>query len=168
MVVGFTTTCAIGGYQQYFSYMVAVNFIGGGNLSTQRKPPTCRNHWQEEFEDAKGVIRICKSKQNRQHNGQEKKYKRTYKDLQKNTQKTKDRATWTSGSELRCSGRVGCSCSTSDTCRVTRVISYKWGKTCKYLWQVEHIRGHLWHRQTLSHNVVSSKNVSGDMHWLHR
>ena len=30
---------------------------------------------QEEFEDTKGVIRICKSKKDRQHNGQKKKYK---------------------------------------------------------------------------------------------
>jgi hypothetical protein len=29
-------------YQQYFSYIVAVSFIGGGNRSTQRKPATCR------------------------------------------------------------------------------------------------------------------------------
>ena len=28
-------------FQQYFSYIVAVRFIGGGNQSTQRKPPTC-------------------------------------------------------------------------------------------------------------------------------
>ena len=34
---------------------------------------------QEEFEDTKGVIRIRKSKKNRQHNGQKKKYKRTSK-----------------------------------------------------------------------------------------
>jgi hypothetical protein len=27
--------------QQYFSYFVAVSFIGGGNRRTQRKPPTC-------------------------------------------------------------------------------------------------------------------------------
>jgi len=27
---------------KYFSYMVAVSFIGGGNRSTRRKPPTCR------------------------------------------------------------------------------------------------------------------------------
>jgi hypothetical protein len=27
--------------QQYFSYIVAVSFIGGGNRSTRRKPPTC-------------------------------------------------------------------------------------------------------------------------------
>ena len=27
---------------------------------------------QEEFEDTKGVIRICKSKKDRQHNGQQK------------------------------------------------------------------------------------------------
>ena len=31
-------------FQQYFSYIVAVSFIGGGNRhgSTSRKPPTCR------------------------------------------------------------------------------------------------------------------------------
>ena len=36
---------------------------------------------QEEFEDTKGVIRICISK-NRQHNGQKKKYKGSNNDLQ--------------------------------------------------------------------------------------
>ena len=36
----------------------------------------------EEFEYIKGVIRICMSKKNRQHNGQKKKYKRTNSDLQ--------------------------------------------------------------------------------------
>jgi ribosomal protein S6 len=39
-------------------------------------------HMQAEFEDTKGVIRICISKKNRQHNGQKKKYKRTNNDLQ--------------------------------------------------------------------------------------
>jgi len=29
-------------FQQYFSYIVAVSFIGGVNQSTRRKPPTCR------------------------------------------------------------------------------------------------------------------------------
>jgi hypothetical protein len=29
-------------FQQYFSYIVAVSFIGGGNW---RKPPTCRKSW---------------------------------------------------------------------------------------------------------------------------
>jgi hypothetical protein len=28
--------------QQYFSYIVAVGFIGGGNWSIRKKPPTCR------------------------------------------------------------------------------------------------------------------------------
>jgi hypothetical protein len=37
---------------------------------------------EEEFEDTKGVIRICKSKKNRQHNVQKKKYKRVNNDLQ--------------------------------------------------------------------------------------
>jgi hypothetical protein len=30
-------------FQQYFSYVVAVSFFGGGNQSTRRKPLTC--HW---------------------------------------------------------------------------------------------------------------------------
>jgi len=37
---------------------------------------------KEELEDTKGVIRIRISKKNRQHNGQNKKYKSTNKDLQ--------------------------------------------------------------------------------------
>jgi hypothetical protein len=36
----------------------------------------------EEFEDTKGVIRICISKKNRQRNDQKKKDKRTNNDLQ--------------------------------------------------------------------------------------
>ena len=49
----------------------------------------------EEFEDTKGVIKIRKSKNDRQHNAQKKKYKRTNNDLQ-NIHKTKDRVTRTS------------------------------------------------------------------------
>ena len=45
--------------------------------------------YQEEFEDTKGVIRIHKSKNDRQYNGQKKKYKSTN-DLQNITHKTKD------------------------------------------------------------------------------
>jgi len=29
-------------FQQYFNYIMAVSFIGGGNWSTRRKSPTCR------------------------------------------------------------------------------------------------------------------------------
>jgi hypothetical protein len=29
-------------FQQYFSYVVAVSYIGGGSRRTQRKPQTCR------------------------------------------------------------------------------------------------------------------------------
>jgi peptidyl-tRNA hydrolase len=36
----------------------------------------------DEFEDTNGVIRIRKSKKNRQHNGQKEKDKRTNNDLQ--------------------------------------------------------------------------------------
>ena len=45
-----------------------------------RSVTTCR--LLEEFEDDKGVIRICISK-NRQNNGQKKKYKRANNDLQR-------------------------------------------------------------------------------------
>jgi Na+/phosphate symporter len=45
---------------------------------------------KEEFEDTKGVIRIRKSKKNRQRNREKKKHKRTKNDLQSTTQKTKD------------------------------------------------------------------------------
>ena len=31
-----------GHFQQYFSFILAVSFIGGGNRTTRRKPPTCR------------------------------------------------------------------------------------------------------------------------------
>jgi len=31
-----------GHFQQYFSYIVAISFIGGANRRTGRKPPTCR------------------------------------------------------------------------------------------------------------------------------
>jgi hypothetical protein len=44
----------------------------------------------EEFEDTKGVIRIRKSKKDRQHNDQKKKDKRTNDDLQNITYQTKD------------------------------------------------------------------------------
>ncbi len=50
---------------------------------------------QEELEDTKGIIRIRKSKKNRQRNVQKKKDKRLNSDLQNITQKTKDRVTRT-------------------------------------------------------------------------
>ena len=48
---------------------------------------------QEELEDTKGVIRICKSK-NRQHNGQ-KKGTKGQTTIYKHTHKSKDRVTRT-------------------------------------------------------------------------
>ena len=50
---------------------------------------------QEEFEDTKVVIRIRKSKKDRQHNGQKKKDKGTNNDLHNSTHKTKDQITRT-------------------------------------------------------------------------
>jgi hypothetical protein len=68
-----------------------------------------------EFEYTKGVIRISKSK-DRQHKGQKDKQRST-----KHTHKTKDRVTPTPlriGCELRSSGRVSSSNSTSGIHRV--------------------------------------------------
>ena len=72
----------------------------------------------EEFEDTKGILRIRKSKKDRQHNGQKKKDKMTNNDLQNITHKPKERVTRTllkTGGELRCSERVSTSSSTSGT-----------------------------------------------------
>jgi hypothetical protein len=49
----------------------------------------------EDFEDTKGIIRIRKSRKDRQHNGQNKKEIRTNNDLQSITHKTTDRLTRT-------------------------------------------------------------------------
>jgi len=76
---------------------------------------------KEEFEDTKGVIKIRISKKYRQHNGQMKKYKQRSTKL---TYKTNDRVTRSplkTGGELRCSGRVSSSCSTSGTRHVNLV-----------------------------------------------
>jgi hypothetical protein len=63
---------------------------------------------QEEFEDTKGVIRIRKSKNNRQHNGQKKGQRDKQRSI-KHEYKTTDRVTRTSlktGDELRYSHLV--------------------------------------------------------------
>ena len=63
----------------------------------------------EEFEETKGVIRICISKKNRQHNGQKKKVQKDKQRSTKHTYKTKDRVTRTTlktGGELSCCERV--------------------------------------------------------------
>ena len=51
--------------------------------------------YQEKFEEAKGVMKTCKSKEGRQLNDQRKKDKSTSNDQQKIRQKTKDLATRT-------------------------------------------------------------------------
>jgi hypothetical protein len=64
-----------------------------------------------------------KSKKDRRHNGQKKKDRQR---SSKYTHKTKDRVTRTplkTGGELRCSGRVSSSCSTSGTRRVNLVTN---------------------------------------------
>jgi hypothetical protein len=65
------------------------------------------------FEDTIGVIKIYELNKNIQHNGQKEKQR-----SRKYMHKTKDRLTRNplkTGGELRCSGRVSISCSTSGT-----------------------------------------------------
>ena len=106
-----------------------------------------RRVWRYQRE----VIRIPKSK-NRQHNGQKKQYKRTNSDLQNIHIKLKIEY------ELKCSGRVSSSCSTSGTRHVNLVtnpvISHEWGKDR----EVFTTSGtyHLWHRYSIAVNQVKS------------
>ena len=72
--------------------MVVFRFIDINGIIDQSLITVQTFFFIEEFEDTKGVIRILNSK-NRQHNCQKKKYKRTNKDLQSITHKTKDRVT---------------------------------------------------------------------------
>jgi hypothetical protein len=64
------------------------------------------------------------------------------------------------GGELRCSGRVGSSCSTKGIRRVNLVtnpvISREWGWCFR---QMEHIHGHLWHRYSITVNQVMVATV---------
>jgi len=69
---------------------------------------------QEEIEDTEGVIRIHKSKKDRQHNDQKKAEQKDKQRSTTTTHKTEDRATRTplkTVGELRCSGMVSSSCS---------------------------------------------------------
>jgi len=65
---------------------------------------------QEEFENIKGVIRIRKSKKDRQHNGQKEKGQKDKQRSTKYTLKTKDRVTRTplkTRGEIRCCNGYG-------------------------------------------------------------
>ena len=85
-----------------------------GNINVERR--------QHLIDEAWYIIEVfCKNdfmKKDRQHNGQQKKNKRTNNDPQNITQQGKDRATRTpqkSGGERVFSGRNNISCSTCDT-----------------------------------------------------
>ena len=57
-------------------------------INTYHKDISCQLPLQEEFEDIKGVIRIRKSKDRQQHNGQIKMDNRTHNKLQNITHKS--------------------------------------------------------------------------------
>jgi hypothetical protein len=87
------------------------------------------------FKKPKWVIRIRNLKQNGQHNGQKKKDKRTNNDLQNLTYITKNRVLRTpqkNKGELRYSGRVGSSCSTSSTRHISSDFEIQWERYILY------------------------------------
>ena len=45
-------------FQQYFSYIVAVSFIGGGNRNTRRIPQSCRNSLTNFITCCIGLVRF--------------------------------------------------------------------------------------------------------------
>jgi hypothetical protein len=117
-------------FQQYFSYIVAVSCIDGGNRRTRRKPPTCRKSLRRVWGYQRGNQNPYIEEEQITQWPKEK----VQKDKQRSTRhtyKTKDRVTRTRG-ELRCFGRMSSSCSTSDTRRINLVtnpvISYERGK----------------------------------------
>ena len=72
--------------------------------------PKDRQHNGQKTDNTMAKRQTTQWPKDRQHNGQKKKDKRTNRDLQNITYKTKDRVTRTSlktGDELECSGMVG-------------------------------------------------------------
>jgi hypothetical protein len=81
-------------------------------------------HFSNATANTSGVDTSRKSRTNRQHNGQEKKDKKTNNDLQNTAQKTKDRVTRTplnTGCELRRSGWGSSIYSTSVSCCIRKM-----------------------------------------------
>jgi len=78
---------------------------------------------EEEFEETKGVIRIWKSTKDCQHNGKRKRTKIIYETLHIKLKIEKYKRHLKTGGEIRCSGRVSSSCSTSGTHRFTLVTN---------------------------------------------
>ena len=91
---------------------------------------SCREDRYEKFEDIKVVIRIRKSTKDKQHNGQKKKG-------QKHKQRSTKHYTEIINPESRIPLKTG-------------VIR----KGQQFLRQTEHIRGHLWHRYSVTVNQV--------------
>jgi hypothetical protein len=65
ILCGLNTRNLIGGYgvQQYFSYIVTVSFIGGGNRSTRGNPPHVTDkldQWYKSFPGQKSINEACK------------------------------------------------------------------------------------------------------------
>jgi hypothetical protein len=96
------------------------------------------------------------SKEDRQHNGQQKKYKGTNNDLQNTAQKTNDQATRTPlkpEGELRCSGRVG----SSDPCVVPVVLSKLRLDIYDYRFCSPMFDGYIWYYERLGQRFIDNE-----------
>jgi hypothetical protein len=134
-------------FQQYFSYNVAVSFIGGGNRSTRRKPPTRRRSLTRRAKRYQRGNQNPQFEKDWQHNGQKREDKKL---STKHAHKTKNRATRTplkTKDELWSSWRVSSSCTTSGTGRVNLVINlvicHEWEKNLYKLYHITLYRVHL-------------------------
>ena len=128
--------------------------------------PEWINLIKKSFEDTKGIIRSSKSKKDRQYNSYKKKDKITENDH--DTKNLNPWATWKpqkirGGGGDWCSGKVSSSCPTRGIYHLTlfknRVASHEWGKSRFWLRQTEHIRGHLWHRYSVTVNHVMATTI---------
>ena len=128
------------------------------NLQTE-KESWLRRVWISERGNHKGQRTKDKKKKNKRST--------------KHSHKTKDRVTRTPlkpGGELRCSGRVSSSCSTSGTCWITLVttlmVSHKGGKDREVLRQVEYICDHLWYIYSVTVKQVMVATVKLSKLWF--
>ena len=107
--------------QHYLIMFISDLVQVGGFLRVLHFPPSIRRDWRYQRGNQNPYIEEEQTKQWPKEKVQKDKQRST-----KHTYKTKDRVTVTllkTGSELRCSGRVSSSCSTSDTRRVNLVTN---------------------------------------------
>jgi short subunit dehydrogenase-like uncharacterized protein len=141
-------------------------------------PHTHSSQQKNYFPSYKNSLKIPKGQseivyRRTEHNCQKKKVQKDKQRSTQHTYKAKDRITRTplkTEGELRCSGRISTSCSTSGIRRVNLVtnpvISREWGKDREVFMTSGTYRGHLWHRYSIAVNQVMLATVKFSKWWL--